>query len=175
MGDIKLVFPTLEYKDAAEKFKQEFFCCGESIINGSALFDQMEYAEWLENTLNNNNPQTVRSDWVVSSTFFAIRQTDGLIVGMVDIRHSIDHEFLSNYGGHIGYSVRPSERRRGYATDILRQALDFARHIDLPCVMLGCYSDNVASKKTIEKCDGKLSEVKPYIDGSMMNVYWIVL
>lgn len=175
MEDIQLVFPNTEHQRAAEDYKEEFFQNGETVINGSALFDQMEFDEWLQNTRDNQHPETVRPDWVVASTFFAVRSRGNRILGMIDIRHSLDNEFLSRYGGHIGYSVRPSERRKGIASEMLRQALDYARSIGLSRVMLGCYTENLASIRTIEKCGGRLSEVKPYLDGQMMNVYWISL
>jgi predicted acetyltransferase len=175
MDRIKLVSPSEEHKDAAESYKKEFFDCGEAVINGSALLDQMEYDEWLVNTKRNSNPQTARADWVPASTFFAIRESDSRIIGMIDIRHNLNNEFLAQYGGHIGYSVRPGERRKGYAAKMLQQALDYARCLGLSNVMLGCYSDNLASKKTIETCNSRLTEVKPYLDGRMMNVYWIDL
>ena len=78
-------------------------------------------------------------------------------------------------GGHIGYAIRPHERRKGYAAEMLRLALAYAKNIGLESVMLGCYCDNTASKKTIEKCGGILTETKPYMDGTMMDVYWIEL
>lgn len=175
MEKIQLILPTSEHRAAAEAFKQEFFDWGETTISGSALLDQMDYPQWLKNTLSNNDPQTIRSDWVAASTFFAIRESDNFIVGMIDIRHNLNHDFLSQYGGHIGYAVRPNQRQKGYATEMLEQALDFARDLGLSQVMLGCLADNIASKKTIEKCGGKLAEVKPYLDGHMMAVYWITL
>jgi len=173
MDELVLVRPTPAHKSGAEKFKREFFSCGEQVINGSALLDQMEYGEWLENIRRNSSPETVRPDWVVADTLFAVRKSDGRIIGTVDIRHNLDNEFLSRYGGHIGYAVRPSERRRGYATQILKMALQHAKSIGLSRVMLGCYADNLASIKTIEKCGGVLAETKPYADGKPMNVYWI--
>ena len=63
----------LSHRDAAEEMKQEFFDNSENVINGSALFDHMSFDEWLENTDRNHNPETVRSDWAVATTFFAIR------------------------------------------------------------------------------------------------------
>lgn len=175
MEALKLVTPTEAHQAAAEAFKNEFMEYGEQIINGSALLDQMEYLPWLENMRNNNNPQTVSSDWVVSSTFFAMRESDGAIVGIIDVRHSIKQPFLSQYGGHIGYAVRPGERRKGYAVQMLRQALAFTREIGLEKVMLGCYCDNTASKRTMEACGAKWTETKPYADGKMMDIYWITL
>jgi len=173
--DIALEYPGLNHEDRANRFKAEFLLHYEPVINGSALFDRMNYREWLDHTTKNRSPETVSKDWVPASTFFAVRERDHKIVGMVDIRHNLNHEFLANFGGHIGYSVRPVERRKGYATQMLALALDYARSLRLSKVMLGCYSDNIASVKTIVKCGGVLTETKPYADGKPMNVYWIEL
>ena len=59
------------HQTEAERMKQEFFDFGETIINGSALFDQMLFPEWLVNTNRNHDPNTVRKDWAVATTFFA--------------------------------------------------------------------------------------------------------
>ena len=67
------------HKPEAEKMKQEFFDCGETVINGSALFDQMEFDPWLINVDRNHDPNTVREDWAVATTFFAVRKSDGKI------------------------------------------------------------------------------------------------
>ncbi|MCH5185528.1 MAG: hypothetical protein J1F64_05315, partial [Oscillospiraceae bacterium] len=68
---IRLEQAALSHREAAEEMKREFFSCGERVINGSALFDQMQFDEWLANTNRNHDPKTVRSDWAVATTFFA--------------------------------------------------------------------------------------------------------
>lgn len=163
------------HREEAEKMKQEFFQCGEPVINGSALFDQMEFGLWLENVNLNRNPKTVREDWAVATTFFAFRQSDGQMVGMVDVRHDLTVPFLQEYGGHIGYAVRPSLRRQGYAVEMLQIALKYCRSLGLFSVMLGCYAENTASIRTIEKCGGEKVREKEYLDRKAMYVYSIAL
>jgi predicted acetyltransferase len=175
MNEILLISPEPEHRAMAEEFKREFFDCGETVINGSALLDRMEYPDWLEHIRRAQNPETAGPDWVVADTFLACRKSDGKLVGIIDIRHSLDNAFLAAYGGHIGYSVRPGERRKGYAASMLRQALTYSISLGLSAVMLGCYADNLASQKTIEKCGGVLTETKPYLDGKPMLIYWIKL
>ena len=172
---IHLELSSLEHRHAALAFKQEFIDAGESVINGSALFDQMDFDGWILNCKRNNRPETVRKNWAVASTFFGIRDSDGAIVGMIDVRHSLATPFLQQYGGHIGYSVRPSERRKVYATAMLQLALDFCKSIGLDAVRIGCYSDNAASIGVIIACGGTLIEEKPYLDGNDMQVYRIAL
>ena len=164
-----------KHREAALAFKQEFFDAGETVINGSALLDQMDFDEWLANCIRNSDPATVRDDWAVASTFFAVRPSDGAVVGMIDIRHSLATDFLKQYGGHIGYSVRPTERRRGYATEMLALALERCRELGIASVRLGCYASNEASIRTIMANGGTLIEEKPYLDGIPMHIYSITL
>jgi predicted acetyltransferase/CRP-like cAMP-binding protein len=174
-NEIELKLPAIHHKTAAEDFKNEFFEIGERIINGSALFDQMEYEPWLIHNTNNRREDTKSNDWVVSTTFFVVRKHDQRIVGMIDIRHNLENELLKQYGGHIGYAVRPREKKKGYATEMLRMALEYAKSLKIEKVMIGCYSDNIPSVKTIEKQGGVLFETKPYADEKLMNIYWVDL
>ena len=79
---------------------------------------------------------------------------------MIDVRHALTVPFLQEYGGHIGYAVRPSERRKGYATAMLRLALQYCADLGIDAVHLGCYADNLPSIRTIERCDGIRIEEK---------------
>ena len=151
---ISLEQAALSHKKAAEEMKQEFFGGGESVINGSALFDQMPFDGWLSNTNRNHDPKTVRSDWTVATTFFAVRQSDHKIIGMIDVRHELTVPFLKEYGGHIGYSVKPPERRKSYAVGMLKLALSYCNTLNILEVNLGCYADNKASIRTIDHCGG---------------------
>ncbi|KXL52858.1 acetyltransferase (GNAT) family protein [Anaerotignum neopropionicum] len=175
MAEIELQLPTHQHKNGAEAFKQEFFRSNESIINGSALLDQMDYEDWLTHTIKNQSPETVNKEWVLATTFFAVRKADKKIVGMVDVRHNLEHDFLADFGGHIGFSVIPSERNKGYATKMLELGLDYAKTLNLEKVMVGCFSNNLPSIRTIQKCGGVLTETKPYSDGNLVNIYWILL
>lgn len=173
-GDgIRLEQAAQKHRRGAEELKQEFFDCGERIINGSALFDEMEFDEWLGNCTRNSSAETVRKDWAVATTFFAVREADDKILGMIDVRHSLAVPFLQEYAGHIGYAVRPSERRKGYAVQMLRLALQYCCSLGIDMAMLGCYADNEASIRTIERCGGVKQEEKPYTDGKKMCVYHV--
>ena len=144
---IRLVRPNKEHKMQALDFKQEFFGNNEKIINGSELLDQMEnYEEWLVSVTNNISEETVNPAWVVTDAFFAVNESNE-IVGIIDLRHTLN-DFLKDFG-NCGYSVRPSERRKGYATEMLRQILDVARESGMTELHLSVERDNEPSIKTI--------------------------
>ena len=96
MSELELQLPTLQHKIAAESFKSEFLEMQEPVIYGSALFDQMEYEQWLTHNTNNRQESTVSIGWVPATTFFAVRKRDLKIVGVIDIRHNLENEFLKN-------------------------------------------------------------------------------
>lgn len=175
MENLLLLRPSLELEGAALDYQREHLECGETVLHGSALMDRLPYAEWVRRTLENAHPDTVHGDWVEADTFFVARQEDGKIIGMVDIRHSLDTPFLAQVAGHIGYGVRPSQRRKGYATAILGLALDHARDLGLSRVMLSCYQDNEGSRRTILKWGGVKEREFVHEDGKTVEVYWITL
>ena len=94
-------------------------------------------------------------------------------MGMIDLRHWLN-DFLAEYGGHIGYSVRPDERHKGYAKAMLRMVLKEAKARGLQRVLITCDDDNVASARTIE-ANGGTFERKASLDGGVLRRYWIEL
>ena|SRR5215469_4150668 len=94
------------------------------------------------------------------------------IVGRTSIRHQLN-DFLLEEGGHVGYGVLPASRRRGYATEILRQSLIVARSIGIDQVLVTCDDDNIGSIKAIEACGGRLENVVVSEAGAPRRRYWI--
>ena len=86
---------------------------------------------------------------------FLVADVAGVVVGRASIRHELNAH-LAFHGGHIGYCVRPAFRRRGYASDILRQSLVIARSYGVAPVLVTCDDDNLASAAVIERCGGQL-------------------
>ena len=149
---IKLIRPSKELKEKALAFKKEFFDNNESVINGSELLDNTDdYDQWLAAVTANTNPATVNPVWVLTDTFFAVDDNEK-IVGIIDLRHELN-DFLKDCG-HCGYSVRPSERRKGYATEMLRQLKIIAKDSGMKDLQLAVERSNESSVKTILKNDG---------------------
>lgn len=107
----------------------------------------------------------------VPSTFLAA-DAGGVVVGRASIRHELN-DFLENFGGHIGYAVRPAYRRRGFATEILRRALILARSEGVDEILLTCDEENLASITVIERLGGVLEDVRVDPDGQPTRRYWI--
>ncbi|MDQ2739222.1 MAG: GNAT family N-acetyltransferase [Actinomycetota bacterium] len=104
---------------------------------------------------------------------FLVATIDGAVVGRVSIRHQLN-DWLLAFGGHIGYCVLPPFRRRGFATDIVRQSLIIARAFGVERVLLTCDDENLASREVIERCGGLLDPDRPLAPGeSLKRRYWI--
>lgn len=96
------------------------------------------------------------------------------MVGIIDLRHNLNNPVLSLWGGHIGYSVRPSERRKGYAKEMLGLMLEEARKRGLEKVMISCSTENEASERTI-LANGGVYEKTVSVENEQVKRYWITL
>ncbi len=112
-------------------------------------------------------------DRVPTILFFLIDESQK-ILGAIELRHHIDHPDLREVGGHIGYGIRPSQRRKWYAKEMLRLALIEARKLWLDTILITCSDDNVGSYKTIE-ANGWVFERFAEKDGVKKRRYWIDL
>lgn len=156
----KLVFPTLVYKDKAIDFIKEFKEYNSEINGSGALdlyLDDSTYEEWLGKVLKDIDVANVEKPRVPALTYFYVREEDDKIVGMINIRLALN-DFLRTEGGHIGYCIRPTERRKHYATDMLKKALEVYDTMSIKEVLLGCDKENAASAGVIKNCGGELIE-----------------
>src|SRR3954451_10572061 len=114
--------------------------------------------------------QDLRPDRVPAT--FLVATVDGGLVGRSPIRHELN-DYLREFGGHIGYGVRPAHRRRGHAGEILRQSLIVARAEGIDRVLVTCDEGNAASARIIERAGGRLEDVRPEPGGPSKRRYWI--
>lgn len=110
---------------------------------------------------------------VPASTFFCLDEDRGIMVGAVNIRHYLN-EFLLAHAGHIGDGIRPTERGKGYGTQMVALALEECRALKIDRVLMVCDKSNLASAKTIQKNGGVL-ENEIDVDGKTEQRYWINL
>lgn len=153
MDEIILVKPSIKLKLEALQYRQEHFDYGETVINGSELFDKTPcYEEWLKRVTANSNKETVNPNWVLTDTFFPVRTSDNKIIGIADLRYQLN-DFLKDFG-NCGYSVRPTERNKGYASEILKQICEIAGQYGLNNLQLSVEKENAPSIKTILRNGG---------------------
>lgn len=175
MDTIQLVIPTEEYLDQVWVYRQECLDA-DSHLYGCGILEKCETpSEWLAKIQLYSNPATVPENQVQTTYFLAVRESDSKVVGMLNLRHYFN-EYYEKYAGHIGYSVRPSERRRGYAKEILRQALLCCKKIGLDRVLVTCEPDNPGSRRTI-LVNGGVYEgtVHELNEDYYLERYWITI
>lgn len=161
--------PTLNDKELLINYINEHYSNGETSISASNGMPTMEYKSWLNKLKADEEGQNI--EWGISETYILLN--DNKILGMLNIRYTITKEMAEIYG-HIGYGIRPSERRKGLATYMLKEALIKCKEKGLTEVILGCYEDNIASNKTIIKNNGKLYK-KSKMKDKQANYYKIIL
>lgn len=175
MDTLILIKPSIEYADQIKEYRQEFLDAGDSMDGCGPLRRLDDPEEYLKACKDYENIETVPQDKVQATQFFCVRMNDGKIIGMIQVRHYFN-EYLEKYAGHIGYSIRPGERRKGYAKEMLKLALPFCREIGLDKVLITCRDGNIGSEKTI-LANGGIYESTIYEPNSDKNLkrFWIHL
>lgn len=176
MDKFYLERPTIERKKEIIEYLDEFVKYG-SDINGSGsldkIYDGYTFEEALDRCLKMEDEEYAKSvGRCQGKTFLLIRENDNKIVGTINVRWNLSKEMLQ-FGGHIGYGIRPTERRKGYNKINLYLGMIEAKKVGLDNVMLDCDVNNLGSDKTLKALGGKLerTEIDPS-DGILTNVYW---
>ncbi len=175
MTDFRLISPSKKFEKKAFEYIQEFLKYTSEINGAGGLNRYDNYDEWLSKLEKDLDIPNMPEGKVPANTYFFIRTQDGKIIGMITIRHKLN-EFLSNRGGHIGYSIRPTERKKGYGTLMLKLGLEKCRELNLSKVLITCDKINVASAKVIQNNNGILeNEVFNETFSEIIQRYWINL
>ncbi|MBP3327769.1 MAG: GNAT family N-acetyltransferase [Clostridia bacterium] len=176
MTEIKLIKPTLQYADDIMSFRNELISAGEEggFDGCSGLQNYTSAEEWLKYLATMENEETCPEGRTPSDAYIAVRTTDNRIVGIIDLRRHINHPILSLWGGHMGYTVRPSERNKGYAKEILRLNLYNCRDRGIGKILLTCNKNNIASEKVII-ANGGVFEKEVIVDNEHIKRFWITV
>lgn len=180
MDNITLIESTPEYAEQVWQFRQEVFDydknSGSQFAGCLSLDEATSAEEWIRLCQLRKDETTCKQTGVdvPSTTYFAIRKNEDRLVGIIDLRHHINHPILGTWGGHCGYTVRPSNRGYGYAKEILRLNLRNAKGLGIDKLLITCHSDNTASEKTI-LANGGVYEKTITVDGTEIKRYWIIV
>lgn len=167
---LELLRATSEMEEQYYDFINDWENNGEAIVPYAVRLLDMDYKTWLEHTYKIENKDSCPENLVPAHTYFLTLENKR-IIGAVNIRHYLN-DYLFNFGGHIGYGIRPSERKKGYAVSMLAMALPIAKELGINKVLITCDKNNVGSAKTIINNGGVLeNEVSQY--GEITQRYWI--
>lgn len=175
MTEFVLVKPSSDYAEQISLYRREFLDIGDSMDGcGSLRYMENPY-DFIEKCKAYEHHETLPEGRVIATQFMYIREADKRIVGMIQVRHYLN-EYLSKFGGHIGYSVRPTERLQGYAKNMLAAVLPYCKEIGLESVLITCNEDNTGSEKTI-LANGGVYESTVYEpeEGVNLKRFWIKL
>lgn len=179
MGDdnmkkrLKLVIPNEEYKNQVQEFVEEFRKNGEHKIPGSGELEKFpSFEEWLQKINDDLSKEAAEKRGRVQAIqYIAVRIEDNKIIGVVQLRYRLN-EHLYYFGGHIGDAIRPSERNKGYSTEMIGLALEEAKKLGIGNVLMTCDKENQASARTIIK-NGGILENEVEKEGRIIQRYWI--
>lgn len=168
--DLQLVKMSEKFKPQLLDMMDEWTKTGETIIPWAIR--KVDYHDF-DAYLKSLEESEQKEGYVPASTFFAYDRSRDILVGAVDIRHFLNEALLLD-GGHIGDGVRPSERRKGYATAMIALALDECRKLGIEKVLMVCNKENTGSAKSIQNNGGVL-ENEINVEGETVQRYWIQL
>lgn len=160
-----------EHRLARDAFLADFEAAAEGTIPGYFPARTSSHDEVVHMLAAWGRGEELADGWVPCTTTFLV--DDGQLLGLFNFRHRLTPQ-LARFGGHVGYSVAPSVRGRGHATELLRGAMSFAETLEIRELTLTCAPNNLASRRVIEKCGGRLVE-QYFEEGQNRDVLRFVL
>ncbi len=171
---MKLIKPTMEYARQIRAYRKEFLDSGGSMDGTSKLRHFDDPRDWIA-YLDSQKDPGIPDGRAPAEQYIYVREEDRKIVGMIDVRY-VFNAYIKKYGGNVGYSVAPSERRRGYASQMLHLVLPKFRERGICRILVTCIKGNEGSRKTILKNGGVYESTVTEPDACMdVERYWIDL
>ncbi len=168
----KLVKPSLSMEKEYIDYVTEWEATEEKIVPNAAKRDSMSFKE-LVNKWEEYESERMYEKGLVPSSIYFLMDEDKKIYGAIDIRHELN-DYLLRYGGHIGYGIRPSQRRKGYASQMLTLALPIVKELGISKALITCDKNNTGSAKTIMN-NGGILENEVINGDEITQRYWIEL
>jgi len=165
---MKLIKPTMDLKSAYLEMVNEWVLAKEKLVPFSLEYDTSDFKKFIE--MNQLAEIVAAEGFVCHSTFWLLNDKH-TIVGTSNIRHSLTDKLLIQ-NGHIGYGIRPSQRKKGFATNILELSLREAKRLGIKKALLTCDKDNIGSKKVIQKNGGQFRR-EEIVEGKLSLSFWI--
>ena len=174
MEKLSLIKPTKDFENQILEIAQEFFDDGTVLNWTSWLKRYADNYDWrLQNIKSNERKETVDAWHVIANQFILIRELDNKVLWFINTRLELNDALLEHWW-HIWYSIRPSERKKHYATAQLFSILKLYKNIWVEKVLLTCNKSNIWSAKTIQNCGGILeNEIIDPTDWELIQRYWI--
>lgn len=174
MEEIELIAPSMEYGEDVMQFRREMIEMEDkdSFAGCNGLRKCQDINEWLDYLAMMEHSDTCPKEKVTSTTYLAVRTSDNKVVGIIDLRHHINHPVLGLWAGHMGYTVRRGERNKGYAKEMVRLNLENCRKRHMDKILITCSRDNIASEKVI-LANGGVFEREVLAEGEWIKRYWI--
>ncbi|WP_346900316.1 GNAT family N-acetyltransferase [Clostridium sp. UBA7503] len=166
----ELVKPTLSMEKEYVEYITEWEATEEKIVPNAAKRDSMSFKELVTKWKEYESERMYEKGLVPSSIYFLMDE-DKKIYGAIDIRHELN-DYLLQYGGHIGYGIRPSQRRKGYASQMLTLALPIVKELGISKALITCDKNNTGSAKTIMN-NGGILENEVINGDEITQRYWI--
>lgn len=168
--ELKLIEPSMELEKQYEEYITEWEKSGEKIVPAASKRASKSYKEVLEAWKEGKSDRAYEKGFVPASLYF-LADENMKIYGAIHIRHELN-DYLLRFGGHIGYGIRPSERRKGYASLMLSLALPIARELGIEKALITCDKNNLGSAGTITK-NGGILENEIVEDDELVQRYWV--
>lgn len=172
-GELMLVFPNAGLEKEYLEYLAEWQMTDEAELPWSLELDPSDFRRLIQRLEGFRKGRGLPPGFVPYTCLWLVHGS-GRLLGFIEIRHALTED-LAWRGGHIGYGIRPGERRKGYGRRMLALALPYCRELGLTSVMISCARANTASARIIRHNGGILDSEDTDFTGEAFQRYWIHL